>query len=79
MRYTEKWAWGNQTRVKKNTYSLDGLRHQWTIISNVDWMRLYRSKIRAIETDEQAREAIYAYQRDVAAAITELNKAAHDE
>ncbi len=37
-------------------------------------MRLYRSKIRAIQTDEQAREAIYAYQRDVAAAIIELNK-----
>jgi len=50
------------------------LRQQWTTISEVYWMRLYRSKIRAIQTDEQAREAIYAYQRDVAAAIIELNK-----
>ena len=77
MRYTEKWAWGNQTRVKKNTY--DSTRQQWTTISDAPWMVDYRAKIRAIDTIERAREAIYAYQREVVAAITELNKAAHDD
>ena len=79
MRYTEKWAWGVQTKVKKNTYSLDCLHHQWTTISDAPWMVNYRAKIRAIETIEQARDAIYDYQREVVAAITELNEGVHDD
>jgi len=86
MRYTEKWAWGKQAKVKRSRFYFANRNHSnmvlyraWTTIRDVDWMRLYRSKIQAIQTDEQAHEAIYAYQREVAAAITEMNKAVHDE
>ena len=69
MRYTEKWVWQNQEKVKtSHSYFLarTGVCVTETVrIRTIEWMQAYRDRIRAIDTDEKAQAAIYDYYRFV--------------
>jgi len=70
MRYTEKWVWQNQRKVKSNRMNKrasDGFCHrEETYIEDVPAMREYREKIRSIDTDKKASHAIRKYWHEVA-------------
>lgn len=69
MKFTEKWAWQNQEEVTSSTYTphYSGMYHRkTTYIRSTPWMQDYRNKIRAIDTQEKAAQAIQDYWKDVA-------------
>lgn len=66
MKYTEKWAWGKQTKVLSTTYASGDSYRTAVYISSCPWMRDYRKRIRAIDTQEKAAQAIRDYWHMVA-------------
>ena len=64
MKFTQKWAWQNQAKVTSSTYVPcygRDYKKQTTYIRSTPWMREYRDKIRAIDTQEKAAKAIQDY------------------
>jgi len=73
MKYTQKWTWQNQKTVASSRYEyrrsmIGGQYHRGrTCIQSTAWMQDYRNRIRAIDTQEKAAQAIREYWAFVAA------------